>query len=181
MATIHNLTIDQGSDFESEVTINAGTATTLLSGAHTNSVTTITVNSTTAFPDNGTLTIGGEQITYTGRTSTTFTGATRAANNTGAATHTDNTSVSLVSGALDITGYTALAQLRKSHGSSTATSFTATLPSAADGIVQISLTDVVTAALAYGRYVWDLQLTTGGGNKIKVVEGIATIRPSVTR
>ena len=181
MATIHNLTIDQGADFETEVTINAGAASTLLSGAHTNSVTTITVNSTTAFPDNGTLTIGSEQITYTGRTSTTFTGATRSANSTAATTHTDNTSTTLVSGALNLTGYTAAAQLRKSHGSSTATAFTATLASATDGIVQIKLTDVVTAALSYGRYVWDLQLTTGGGNKLKVVEGIATIRPSVTR
>ena len=181
MATIHNLTIDQGSDFETEVTINAGTATTLLSGAHTNSVTTITVNSTTAFPDNGTLTIGSEQITYTAKTATTFTTAGRGANNTSAVSHTDNSSVSLVPGALNLTGYTAAAQLRKSHGSSTATAFTATLASATDGIVQIKLTDVVTAALAYGRYVWDLQLTTGSGTKLKVVEGIATIRPSVTR
>ena len=181
MATIHNLTIDQGSDFETEVTINAGTATTLLSGAHTNSVTTITVNSTTAFPDNGTLTIGSEQITYTAKTATTCTTAGRGANNTSAVSHTDNSSVSLVTGALNLTGYTAAAQLRKSHGSSTATAFTATLASATDGIVQIKLTDVVTAALAYGRYVWDLQLTTGSGTKLKVVEGIATIRPSVTR
>ena len=181
MATIHNLTIDQGSDFETEVTINAGTATTLLSGAHTNSVTTITVNSTTAFPDNGTLTIGSEQITYTAKTATTFTTAGRGANNTSAVSHTDNSSVSLVTGALNLTGYTAAAQLRKSHGSSTATAFTATLASATDGIVQIKLTDVVTAALAYGRYVWDLQLTTASGTKLKVVEGIATIRPSVTR
>ena len=181
MATIHNLTIDQGSDFETEVTINAGTATTLLSGAHTNSVTTITVNSTTAFPDNGTLTIGSEQITYTAKTATTFTTAGRGANNTSAVSHTDNSSVSLVTGALNLTGYTAAAQLRKSHGSSTATAFTATLASATDGIVQIKLTDTVTAALAYGRYVWDLQLTTASGTKLKVVEGIATIRPSVTR
>jgi len=181
MATIHNLTIDQGADFETEVTINAGTATTLLSGAHTNSVTTITVNSTTAFPDNGTLTIGSEQISYTAKTATTFTTAGRGANSTAAAAHADNTSVSLVTGALDLTGYTAAAQLRKSHGSSTATAFTAAVASATDGIVQIELTDVVTAALSYGRYVWDLQLTSGSGTKIKVVEGIATIRPSVTR
>ena len=181
MATIHNLTIDQGSDFETQVTLNAGTASTLLSGAHTNSATTITVNSTTAFPDNGTLTIGSEQMTYTAKTGTTFTTVTRGANSTTATAHVDNAPVSLVSAALNLTGYTAAAQLRKSHGSSTATAFTATLASATDGIVQIKLTDVVTAALAYGRYVWDLQLTTGSGTKLKVVEGIATIRPSVTR
>ena len=181
MATIHNLTIDQGSDFETQVTINAGTATTLLSGAHANNATTITVNSTTPFPDNGTITVGSEQITYPAKTGTTFTGATRGANGTTAQALSDTAAVSLVTGALNLTGYTAAAQLRKSHGSTTATAFTATLASATDGIVQLDLTATVTAALAYGRYVWDLQLTTGSGTKMKVVEGIATIRPSVTR
>ena len=148
MATIHNLTIDQGSDFETQVTINAGTATTLLSGAHANNATTITVNSTTPFPDNGTITVGSEQITYTAKTGTTFTGAGRGANGTTAMALTDNATVTLVTGALNLTGYTAAAQLRKSHGSTTATAFTATLASATDGIVQLDLTDTVTAAFA---------------------------------
>ena len=181
MATIHNLTIDQGSDFETQVTINAGSAATLISGAHANNATTITVNSTTPFPDNGTITVGSEQITYTAKTGTTFTGAGRGANGTTAMALTDNATVTLVTGALNLTGYTAAAQLRKSHGSTTATAFTATLASATDGIVQIKLTDTVTAALAYGRYVWDLHLTSASGTKTKVVEGIATLRPSVTR
>ena len=45
----------------------------------------------------------------------------------------------------------------------------------------MSLTDVQTGALNEGRYVYDLVITDSGGDKTRVVEGIATIKPSVTR
>ena len=67
--------------------------TTNLDGALTDSATTITVNSTTGFDSIGTIFIGNEQITYTGTSSTTFTGATRGANSTTAAAHSDDTQV----------------------------------------------------------------------------------------
>ena len=67
--------------------------TTNLDGSLTDSATTITVNSTTGFDSTGTLFIGNEQITYTGTSSTTFTGATRGANDTTAAAHSDDTQV----------------------------------------------------------------------------------------
>ena len=67
--------------------------TTNLDGSLTDSATTITVNSTTGFDSTGTIFIGNEQITYTGTSSTTFTGATRGANDTTAAAHSDDTQV----------------------------------------------------------------------------------------
>ena len=67
--------------------------TTNLDGALTDSATTVTVNSTTGFDSTGTIFIGNEQITYTGTSSTTFTGATRGANDTTAAAHSDDTQV----------------------------------------------------------------------------------------
>ena len=67
--------------------------TTNLDGALTDSATTVTVNSTTGFDSTGTIFIGNEQITYTGTSSTTFTGATRGANSTTAAAHSDDTQV----------------------------------------------------------------------------------------
>ena len=67
--------------------------TTNLDGSLTDSATTITVNSTTGFDSAGTIFIGNEQITYTGTSSTTFTGATRGANDTTAAAHSDDTQV----------------------------------------------------------------------------------------
>ena len=50
-----------------------------------------------------------------------------------------------------------------------------------DGDWTLSLTDVQTAALASGRYVYDLVIIASGGDKTRVVEGIATIKPSVSR
>jgi len=67
--------------------------TTNLDGSLTDSATTITVNSTTGFDSTGTIFIGNEQITYTGTSSTTFTGATRGANDTTVAAHSDDTQV----------------------------------------------------------------------------------------
>ena len=83
---------------------------------------------------------------------------------------------------LDLTGYTALAQMRKSYSSTTATSFTTAFDSdRTTGKLTLSLTDVQTGALASGRYVYDVVIIAAGGDKTRVVEGIATINPSVSR
>ena len=144
MATISNLAIDQYSDFATSVTVNAGAANTTLNGAITNSATTVTVNSTTEFPTAGVLVIGSENISYTVSTSTTFTGCTRGANATTALAHLDNATVSMTASALNLTGYTSAAQLRKTFTSSTATAFTSTITAATDGVIEIKLTDTVT-------------------------------------
>ena len=68
-------------------------ARVLANASHNDSVTTITVDSTVDFAETGTITIGSEQITYTGKTATTFTGATRGANSTTAAAHSDDAPV----------------------------------------------------------------------------------------
>ena len=68
-------------------------STTTLDGTLSSSATTVTVASTTGFDSTGTIFIENEQITYTGTTSTTFTGATRGANSTTAASHSDSTQV----------------------------------------------------------------------------------------
>jgi len=84
--------------------------------------------------------------------------------------------------ALDLTGYTALAMIRKTYQSSTATTFTSAFVSPrTTGQITISLTDVQTAALEDGRYVYDLVITDASGIKTRVVEGIATVSPSVSR
>ena len=84
--------------------------------------------------------------------------------------------------ALDLSNYTALAQIRKTYESTTATTFTSTFVSPrTTGQITISLTDDQTSALDFGRYVYDLLITDGDGDKTRVVEGIATINPSVSR
>jgi hypothetical protein len=84
--------------------------------------------------------------------------------------------------ALDLTGYTALAQIRKTYESTTATDFTTTFDAdRTTGKISISLTNAQTSTLEYGRYVYDLVVTDVSSVKTRVVEGIATVNPSVSR
>jgi hypothetical protein len=84
--------------------------------------------------------------------------------------------------ALDLTAYTALAQIRKTYESTTAIDFTTEFASdRTTGQITISLTDTQTSTFESGRYVYDLVITGVNGVKTRVVEGIATVNPSVSR
>ena len=82
---------------------------------------------------------------------------------------------------LNLTGYTASAQIRKTYSSSTATATFTCTHSGSAGVVTMSLTDTQTSAIEAGRYVYDLLVTDGSGLKSRVVEGQATVTPGVTR
>ena len=45
----------------------------------------------------------------------------------------------------------------------------------------MSLTAVQTAALKSGRYVYDLQITHSDTTVTRVIEGVITLRPEVTK
>ena len=82
---------------------------------------------------------------------------------------------------LNLTGYTAAAQMRKTYESSSVSATFTTSIAAADGQVTLSLTDTVTTALSPGRYVYDLVVTDGSSISTRVVEGQAIVTPGVTR
>lgn len=85
-------------------------------------------------------------------------------------------------GVLDLTGYTAVAQLRKTYESSTYIDFsTIIVGDPVNGVITIALTGEQTAALEYGRYVYDMMITSESNIKTRVIEGIATVTPGVTR
>jgi hypothetical protein len=71
--------------------------------------------------------------------------------------------------------------LRKSYYSSTANNFTVTVSNAANGELTMAMTAANTANLTAGRMLYDLLITSPTSIKTRVVEGIATILPSVTR
>ena len=83
--------------------------------------------------------------------------------------------------ALDLDGYTGAAQMRKSYSSSTATDFTVEFPNRTGGVVRISLTSTQTNALKAGRYLYDVEITSAGGDVTRVVEGQVEVTPGVTR
>ncbi len=82
---------------------------------------------------------------------------------------------------LNLTGFTVAAQLRKTYDSSTKTDFTATIANALTGRLTIALSAAQTNALAAGRYVYDVEITSGAGVVTRVVEGQVEITPGVTR
>jgi len=81
----------------------------------------------------------------------------------------------------NLTSYTAAAQLRKSYYSTTANNFTVTVSNAANGELTMAMSAANTANLTPGRYVYDLLITSPTNIKTRVVEGIVTLLPSVTR
>ena len=82
---------------------------------------------------------------------------------------------------LSLTGYTALGQIRKTYGSSTIAATFGTSLTAATGQITLTLTDTVTAGINSGRYVYDIIITDSSGDKTRILEGHATVTPSVSR
>jgi len=82
---------------------------------------------------------------------------------------------------LDMTDYTAEAQIRKTYSSSSVTSTFTTAINETGGQVNVSLTSTQTSAIESGRYVYDVNVTDASGSTSRVVEGQAIITPGVTR
>jgi hypothetical protein len=97
--------------------------------------------------------------------------------------YSKNFTVKDTSGAVvNLAGYTGEGQIRKDYSSNNATDFTVTFAAnTATGVLTISLSRILTANLSYGRYVYDVELTTSANTRSRLVEGIATITPEVTR
>tara|TARA_Y100000816_G_C26026610_1_gene537241 strand:+ start:631 stop:966 length:336 start_codon:yes stop_codon:yes gene_type:complete len=82
---------------------------------------------------------------------------------------------------LSLSGYSALAQIRKTYDSSTVAATFSVAITAATGQITLTLTDVQTGSLSQGRYVYDVVITDSSGDKTRVLEGRATVTPSVSR
>lgn len=83
--------------------------------------------------------------------------------------------------AINLYGYTANSMMRKSYYSSSATVITSIVTGTANGEVTLSVSAANTAALTPGRYVYDVIITSPTSVVTRVVEGIVTVLPSVTR
>lgn len=81
---------------------------------------------------------------------------------------------------LNLDGYTAASQMRKHYTSSNSHAFTCEISD--DTLVVLTMTAAQTANLVSGRYVYDVELThTDTGVVSRVMEGIVTVTPNVTR
>lgn len=81
---------------------------------------------------------------------------------------------------IDLSGYSVNSQLRQWYTDNAATgSFTGAI-NTATGIVTLSLTANQSSNIPAGRYVYDVELTSGA-TVLRLQEGIATVTPEATR
>ena len=85
--------------------------------------------------------------------------------------------------ALDLTGYGASGQMRRSYDSVTASAvLTVAIPIPANGELYLTLAAASSIGVRYGRYLYDVVLTQSSSGIIsRAVEGIITVTPRVTR
>jgi hypothetical protein len=81
---------------------------------------------------------------------------------------------------LVLSGYTANSQIRKWYTSSNATASFTTSINVVSGAVSLSLSANQTSSLTSGRYVYDVEIQNGS-SVTRIVEGIVTVTPQVTR
>jgi hypothetical protein len=82
----------------------------------------------------------------------------------------------------NLTGYTAACKIRKSYYSDfNVYTLTVSIDSPpTDGKITISATANQTSTFKPGRYVYDVELSSGS-SVIRILEGIADVRPNATR
>ena len=83
--------------------------------------------------------------------------------------------------AINLSGYSASSQMRKSYYSTTAYDFNVEVSNAARGEITISMDSANTANMSPGRYVYDLTITDNNSVVTRVVEGIVVVSPGATR
>jgi hypothetical protein len=83
---------------------------------------------------------------------------------------------------VNVESYIVRSQLRRSYYSANASAnVTCTVTDAANGQILLSLTASQTANLKAGRYLFDVQATTPANVVNRLLEGIITVSPGVTR
>ena len=80
----------------------------------------------------------------------------------------------------DLSGYIIAAQMRKTYASSTAWDFEC-LNGGALGQITLKMSKTITNDLEPGRYLYDIEITSPSDTTTRVVEGIVTVTPGITR
>jgi len=88
----------------------------------------------------------------------------------------------LSNASLNILGYTVRSQMRRSYYSANATAnITCTITNSSNGEITMSMTAANTTLIKSGRYLFDLETVDTNGIVSRVLEGIITVTPQITR
>lgn len=87
---------------------------------------------------------------------------------------------------VNLTGFTARAQIRPTPSSNTTTLSLTTengriALGGSAGTITLSISATDSAALTAGRYVYDLELVSAGGIVTRLLQGVVTVSANVTR
>lgn len=93
-----------------------------------------------------------------------------------------NLSDDITNSNVNISGYVVRSQMRRSYYSANATAnITCTITNAAQGEITMNLNANTTANIKAGRYLFDLETVDTIGTVSRVLEGIITVTPGITR
>jgi hypothetical protein len=82
---------------------------------------------------------------------------------------------------INLTGYTLASQFRKSYQSSAYTPFATSIENAALGKIKLALLGATSSGVKAGRYLYDVETTSGSGIRKRALEGIVVLSPEITR
>lgn len=84
--------------------------------------------------------------------------------------------------ALNVANYVFSSSIRKSYYSqSVAANLTVTILSAANGNVRLSMNASTTSKIKAGRYLYDVKMKDASNTTFRVIEGIITVYPQITK
>lgn len=96
--------------------------------------------------------------------------------------NTINITDDLTNAYVNVYGYTVTSQLRRSYYSANASAnLTCTITDAANGEITLSMTAANTAIIKAGRYLFDVKTLDTSNVTSRILEGIITVTPRVTR
>lgn len=81
----------------------------------------------------------------------------------------------------DLTGYVFAGQIRRSVTATANVAFTVGIVEAVLGQAYLSLSNADTMLLVDTKYVYDIEITSVTNKKSRILEGMITINPNVTR
>ena len=83
---------------------------------------------------------------------------------------------------VNVQGYTVISQLRRSYYSANASAnITCSITNAINGEISMTMDANTTANIKAGRYLFDLRITDHDSIVSRVLEGIITVTPGISR
>jgi len=83
---------------------------------------------------------------------------------------------------INVAGYTAVSSMRRSYYSANVTAnLTCTFTDPSNGVLVLSMTAANTANITPNRYLFDVKTTSPSSEVTRILEGIITVLPQITK